>query len=133
MKVFPCSVWCRYGDNAAIAFIIDSDNLSHCLACTCMFASVSQIDSESVMTDIEFEESLRISEINITHSPYVFYSYNTFIPDRSPFFSPTIFVPVSSPLFLCPPLSFFSLCCLSTFGSLHLPRQSSMRGACACE
>lgn len=56
MKVFPCSVWCRYGDNAAIAFIIDSDNLSHCLACTCMFASVSQIDSESVMTDIEFED-----------------------------------------------------------------------------
>lgn len=86
MKVFPCSVWCRYGDNAAIAFIIDSDNLSHCLACTCMFGSVSQIDSESVMTDIEFEESLRISEINITHSPYVFYSYNTFYPRPFPLF-----------------------------------------------
>lgn len=76
-------VWLQYTNNT---LIIDCDNLSHCLACTCMFASVSQIDSESVMTDTEFEESLRISEINITHSPYVFYSYNTFYPRPFPLF-----------------------------------------------
>lgn len=130
---FPCSVYSCYGTSAAIAFIIDSNYISHWLAHTFIFTSISLINPISMIIEIEFDECYKTCDFRDKYNALAL-PFPLIYHILSPFFSPAIFVAVSSPLFLSFSVHlshFFTFCCLSALNSLHLPgkaRERAVRG-----
>lgn len=142
-RPFPRSVYSCHGASAAIAFIIDSNYISHWLAHTFIFTSVSLINSISMIIEMEFDECYKTWDSRDKYSPLAssFPLISHFNLEPSPFFSLAIFVPVSSPRALppCVHLShffFFFFHPLLSVGAQLTPKAmgaSGTRGACTCE
>lgn len=142
-KAFPCSVYSCYGASAAIAFVIDSNYISHRLAHTFIFTSISLINSISVIIEIEFDECYKTWDFRDKYNSFAlsFPLIYHILSQTSFLFLARYFCPrllTSLPLFLGPPFSLFFLPLLSVCAQLTpSPRQnegaSSTRGACTCE
>lgn len=141
-RPFPRSVYSCHGGSSTIASIIDSNYISHWLANTFIFTSISLINSISMIIEMEFDECYKTWDLRDKYSPLAssFPLISHFNLEPSPFFSLAIFVPVSvsSPRALppCVHLSHFFFHPLLSVCAQLTPKAmgaSGTRGACTCE
>lgn len=124
-KAFPRSVYSCYGVNSAIAFIIDSNYVSHWLAHTFLFTSISLINSVSMVTDTKFDKCYMTLDLRDKYNAFALFLYHiSHFSQTISLFLTRYFCPhllTSLLLFLGPLFSLFYLYCLSALNSLHLP------------
>lgn len=136
---FPCSVYSCYEASSTIAFIIDSNYISHWHAHTFIFTSVSLINSISMIIEIEFDECYKTCDFRDKYNAlalpfpliYHFLSH-TISLFLTHYFCPCLLTSLS--LFLGPPFSLLylllSVCAQLTPSPRQSKGASSTKGAC---